>query len=484
MYQFTLVRALRSCRSRRLLALTVVLIIMVGASASTVALSVCRELLWEELPYPTADQLVVISEELPGLSMPRVRLPTYRAFSGQVNSVDSACLWRLESSTVTGGGGGRAVRVGGMVASASFFQILGAVPIRGRTFDLDEELPGLRNVIVVTEGFWRNRLDGNHAVIGQTLRLDGELVTVIGVMPTSFQFPTSRNHLAFDSIPPIEYWRPLGDPNMDRPSLAEQLNNLNHSMLVRIGNNSQYGDLEVEAREILERLREQFPTDYNPATFKLTTLKSELQGRYQPAALMFVAAVLAFCCMASLNVSTLLLVQAIERRGEFAIRLALGGSQFSILAQLITEMILIIFAAAVGACILSWFGLTALVRFVPQALVQVQDAQVDFVALVLSAGFIVIGCILVVVVPYLRFTGTGSSSVDLGVVRSRQGLGASSMVKALSILLICQISLTTVLLVGAGLLTRSFLRLVGEDPGYKTENMLTLRLDIPSQEFR
>lgn len=300
--KFDLVRAYRSCRSRPLFVLTVALIIVIAASASTVALSVGRAVLWADLPYRDAKKLVIVSGST-RTRLPSVRETTYRAISDQPSSLQSTCLWRTESATLTGAG--QPERIGGVVSSASFFQVLGAVPLLGRTFEEEEEQVGRRNVIVVSEGFWRNRLDGTDSALGSTVRLDDELVTVIGVMPSSFRFPTSPNHLRFDGIPPVEYWRPLGDPNRDSKSLAVQLNNFSHMMMVKIASHATLEDFKTELETVLAGLKEQYPVGYaRQERFQTTRLTEELQGRYRPAMLMFMAAVLAFCCMASLNVTS------------------------------------------------------------------------------------------------------------------------------------------------------------------------------------
>lgn len=478
--KFDLVRAYRSCRSRPLFVLTVALIIVIAASASTVALSVGRAVLWADLPYRDANKLVIVSGSE---TLPLVRETTYRAIAGQLGSLEGACLWRTDSATLTGAG--QPDRIGGVVSSASFFQVLGAVPLLGRTFEEEEEQVGRRNVIVVSEGFWRNRLDGTDSALGSTVRLDDELVTVIGVMPSSFRFPTSPNHLRFDGIPPVEYWRPLGDPNRDSKSLAVQLNNFNHMMMVKIASHATLEDFKTELETVLAGLKEQYPVGYaRQERFHTTRLTEELQGRYRPAMLMFIAAVLAFCCMASLNVSALLVVQAIGRRREFAIGHALGGSQSHTLVQLATEMVMIVVAATGGTLFLSWLGLKALKWAAPQELLQIYGVTIEPLSLGLSIAIIVIIVSVLVLIPFLRMTGTGRTSNDLSVISNRGSSGTASMSRALSTLLILQIAIATVLVCGAGLLTRSFVSLVRVDPGFDAEGLLTAQIDVSLGEFR
>lgn len=478
--RFDIVRACRSCRSRPLFVLTVALIIMIAAAASTVAFSVGRAILWEDLPYRDADRLVIVSGSP---RLPLVRETTYRAFSDQLATVEAACLWRTESVTLTGAG--RPERIGGVVSTASFFEVLGAVPSLGRTFVQEEEELGRRNVILVSEEFWRNRLDGSDSAVGKTVRLDGELVTVIGVMPRSFRFPTSPNHLMFDSIPPVAYWRPVGDPNRDSKSLAVQLNNLNHSMLVKITRHAKFEDLEIESTTVLAGLKERYPDGYSrQQEFILTKLTEELQGRYRLAMMMFLAAVLAFCCMASLNIATLLLVQAIDRRREFAIGHALGGTQFHTLMQLAIEMIIVVVIAAGGAWVLSQLGLKVLKWFAPPALLQVYGASVEPWSLALSIAMIVITSTVAVFTLIFRMTGAHRSSSALGVVNDHRASGTVSVSKALSALLILQISIASVLVCGGVLLARSFVSLIHENPGFTADELITARIDVLPTEFR
>ena len=478
--RFDLVRACRSCRSRPLFVLTVALIIMIAASASTVAFSVGSAILWQDLPYPDAERLVIVSGSP---RLPLVRETTYRAFSGQLRTVDATCLWRTESAILSGAG--RPERIGGVVSSASFFEVLGAVPLLGRTFVEEEEELGRRNVILVSEEFWRNRLDGSDSAVGKTVRLDDDLVTVIGIMPSSFRFPTSPNHLMFDNIPPVAYWRPFGDPNRDSKSLAVQLNNLNHSMLVKIARHAKLEDLEIESMTVLAGLKERYPSGYSrQKEFILTRLTEELQGRYQPAMMMFIAAVLAFCCMASLNVATLLLFQAIDRRREFAIGHALGGTRFHTLMQLAIEMAIVVAIATSGAWILSQLGLRVLKWAAPQELLQVYGANVEPWSLALSIAVIVITSTVSVFTLIFRMTGDYRSSSALGVITNRGGSGTVTVARALSTLLVLQIAIASLLVCGGGLLVRSFVSLVHEDPGFAADGLITARLEVLPKEFR
>lgn len=478
--RFDLVRACRNCRSRPLFVLTVALIIMIAASASMIAFSVGSAILWEDLPYPDADRLVIVSGSP---RLPLVRETTFRGFSGQLGTVEATCLWRTESVVLTGTG--RPERIGGVVSTASFFEVLGAVPLSGRTFVEDEEELGRRNVILVSEEFWRNRLDGSDSAVGKTVRLDDELVTVIGVMPSSFKFPTSPTHLMFDNIPPVAYWRPFGDPNKDSKSLAVQLNNLNHSMLVKIATHAQFEDLAIESATVLAGLKERYPDGYSrQKEFILTRLTDELQGRYRPAMMMFIAAVLAFCCMASLNIATLLLVQAIDRRREFAIGHALGGTQFHTLLQLAIEMTIVVAIAAGGAWILSQLGLRVLKWSAPPELLQIYGAEVEPWSLALSIAVIVAVSTVSVFILIFRMTGDHGNSSALGVISNRRGAGTTSMARTLSALLVLQIAIASVLVCGGGLLARSFVSLVHEDPGFVADGLITARLDVLPQEFR
>lgn len=478
--QFDLVRAYRSCRSRPLFVLTVALIIVIAGSASTVALGVGYAVLWTDLPYRDADNLVIVSGHP---TLPLVRETTYRAISGQLSSLESACLWRTEAATLTGAG--RPDRIGGVVSSASFFEVLGAVPMLGRTFEEEEEQLGRRNVIVVSEGFWMNRLDGTDSALGSTVRLDGELVTVIGVMPSTFRFPTSPNHLRFDSIPPVEYWRPLGDPNKDSKSLAVQLYNRNHTMMVKIASHAEFEYLSSELMSVLAGLKEKYPVGYaRQDRLYSTKLTDELQGQYRPALLMFIAAVFAFCCMASLNVATLLLVQMIGRRREFAVGHALGGSQFHTLVQLFAEMVITMVVAAGGTLVLSLLGLKALKWAAPRELLQIRSVAIEPWSVGLSIVIIVLMASMLVLIPFLHLTRSRRSSDDLAVAGNRGASGAVSVSRALSVLLSMQIAIATVLVCGAGLLTRSFVTLVQEDPGFVADGLLTAQINVFPEDFK
>ena len=333
--------AIRTLRSQKALALTLAAVIAIAVGAATANFSAASRFLLEELPYRNPDELVIVAESHAELPVRNVRIPTYLALKERATSLEDACAFSARTATVTEPGPPH--RAGSVKVCASFFDLLGHAPLIGRTFVPGDEGRGKGNVIVVSEDYWRDQLDGRGSVIGESIIVNEQALTIVGVMPSDFEFPTSRSLFRFASIPPVAFWRPLDDT--DYPPVSRQISNFNHNMIGRLVDGASATQLETEYRTIAAQLHAQYPDGrYDETGIDASYLAYELQGKYATSFWAFGAAILAFCLIAALNVATLLLMQGVARRREFATRLALGATHARILAQLAAEMLLVLLA--------------------------------------------------------------------------------------------------------------------------------------------
>lgn len=474
--------ALAAIRTRLRVSLVIAFSIGIGIGMAGATLGIARHLLWNRLPYESPQDLVHIAETHPVLTRPLTRVPTYEALRDNSESLEHACIVRPEAVTVTGIDVPR--RTGGVRVCENFFDLLGSKPLLGRTFVAGDEQNQSGNVAIVSQGFWNTTLDADQSVLGRTLRIDGESTTIVGVMASTFRFPPSENAFSFDTVPMIEIWRPLGDPVADYPSLRSQLRNFNHTMIGRLDPNATVTRASAEFNQIISQIGKKYPRDYDGVTIQVVSLGEHLRRQFVTPTWLFISAVLAFCLIAALNASSLLMVQAFGRRQEFATKLALGGTRSLLFVQLISEMIAIVS----GGCIVG-FSLTSLLLSVlgnvaPPDLVLLQSVGVDFVVLLGSALFVILACVAMVALPYLKVLIKSGGNVLLAGRGRQDRIGGVATLKSLSIVLVFQLAFATVLLVGVGVLTRSFWETLKADPGFDSENVLTMYIGVSFQEFR
>lgn len=473
--------ALSAIRPRWRVALIVACVIGIGIGMATATLSIARQLLWNELPYHAPDRLVHIYETMRQRTFPRVRMPTYQTLKEHSRTLEQACAIRPEAVIVAGIQ--TPARVGATRVCEEFFALLGARPLLGRTFKAGNERNAAGNVAVVSEGFWKTRLGADRSVLGRTIRIGGDSATVIGVMASSFHFPSSRNAFSFDTIPPVEIWRPLGDPFSDYPSIPSQLKNFNHTMIGRLVENASMRDSAAELNVVLQHISQEYPRNYDETTIQIELLSEHFKQTYFAPVWIFIGAIFAFCLIAALNVSTLLMVQASGRKQEFATKLALGGTRLSILGQLIVEMVLVVLGGClIGAC-LAWSVLKVIAGAVPTNLEPVRTVGVDLVAFIVSAALVILACVSIITVPYVRSVIMSGGNLLLSGRGRQDRIGGSATVRSLSTVLAFQLAIATVLLTGVGVLTRSFWQTMNEHPGFLSEKILTMKVGYAPQFF-
>ena len=473
--------ALSATRPRWRVALMVACVIGIGIGMATATLSIARQLLWNELPYQEPHRLVHVYETMRQRTFQRVRIPTYQTLKEGSRTLEQACVVRPEA--VIAAGIQTPARVGATRVCEEFFALLGARPLLGRTFEAGDERNAAGSVAVVSESFWKTRLGSDRSVLGQTIRIGGDSTTVVGVMPSSFHFPSSRNAFSFDTIPTVEIWRPLGDPFSDYPSFSSQIKNFNHSMIGRLVENTSVENSAIELNIVLQEISRKYPQNYDETTIHVELLSEHSRRPYLAPVWIFIGAIFAFCLIASLNVSTMLMVQASGRKQEFATKLALGGTRLSILGQLMVEMVLVVLGGClIGVC-LAWFVLRGIAGAVPINLEQLQTVDVDLVAFIVSAVLVILACVLIVTVPYVRSVIMSGGTLLLSGRGRQDRIGGSATIQSLSTVLAFQLAIATVLLAGVGVLTRSFWQTVNENPGFVSENILTMKVGYAPQIF-
>jgi predicted permease len=466
--------ALRGLRSRPAFTLTAVLMLALGIGATATVFSVIYGVLLAPLPYRDPGRLVQIWEINPlknwtAATVAPANLLDWRDRNHSFESIayyigsDGKGPGALD---VTLTGAGEPERLHGMSVSANFFDVLGSMPAFGRTFKADEARPGQTRVVVLSDGFWRRRFAGDPSIVGRRIDLNGNPVTVAGIMPRTFYFPGAV----------VDFWAPLVVNEAElrsvrRPHWLRTVARLAPGVTLEQAR----GDLTAIARD-LER---QYPDTNTQMGVGLGPLHEWFVADVREALLILMGAVSLVLVIACTNVASLLLAWASMRRREIAIRVALGAGRLRLVRQLLTEsLVLGTVGAAAGALAtrvaVDWVrthGPTGVPRLDQ---IGVDGSVVAFIAAIAFATAIVFG--LVPALQSVRDVAPGSLQEG-----NRGSTGGGTRMRR--VLIVAEVALSVILLVGAGLLLRSFVHLRSVNPGVDVSGALSFRISLPQQRY-
>jgi putative ABC transport system permease protein len=446
-----------------------VITLALGIGATTAVFSVVNGVLLQPLPYPESDRLVAIAEGNPKGGEMLVASGNFADMRKQSDVFDGMAAYQSDASTVLGGR--EPVRTQVATVSADFFPVLRVRPVLGRQFTREEMLTKGAHTAVVSFDFWRNQLGSTPDINERNLNIDGISVQVVGVMPQGFGFPDSAyvwmpRSFKDATVRSGHLWNVVGrlkpgaDINHARTELATIYGRLKAQYGARGPATSQYDD----------RL--------TATSFTVQSLHDKLVGSVQRPLLLLLAAAAVVLLVACTNVASTLLAAGAARRGELAIRAALGATRTRVVRQLSTEGLLLAALGALAGGALAAAMLRVLIALAPAAaLPRIGEIRLDgrAIALALTAG--VIAAMLSSVLPALRTSrlSIGSELVTRGDVGGRGGIW--------SVLVGTEVALALLLLLGAGLLAKSFSKVLGIDPGFRSEGVLTAQIALPESAY-
>jgi putative ABC transport system permease protein len=461
-------------RLRRELGFTAVavLTLALGIGANTAIFSVVNAVLLRPLKYPNAERIVAIQEL--NETGTRVQVTPANFLDWRAQSTVFERLSAIYAGTANLVTGDESERIDLAMTSTDFFQVFGVQPQLGRFFVPEEERAGHEAVTVLSYGLWQRRFGGDPALIGKGIMLDGQSYTVVGVAPADFQYPDKTEAW----IPPFQLV-PTLSPQMDIER-ARGFGFLSAVGLLRPGVSVEQAHEEMTV--ITARLRKQYPDTNNNRFNRVVSLHTHLVGESSAALLLLLGAVALVLLIACANVANLLLARATSRQKEIAVRLALGATRLRLVRQLLVESMLVaLFGGAVGL-LLGWWGVDLMRGLLPVDFPRAQSIGVDlrvlgFTLLVSLGTGIVFG-----LVPALQSTNPDINESLKESTRGSSGGAGGNRVR--SLLIVSEVALSLVLLIGAGLLFRSFLRLQGVELGFRSQRVLTFRLAPSGPNFR
>jgi predicted permease len=463
-------------RSRGLTAIAI-LALALGIGANTAIFSVVNAVLVKPLPYPDPERLVWLWEVQPSLAHAPFSAGDFLDMQAQNQSFEELAGMHMVSFTMTGRG--RAERLPGMVVTPNFFTTLGVQPILGRAFLPSEGAFGAQRVAVLSYGFWQSQFGGASDVTMQSIVLDGRPVSIVGVLPANFRYPSRQDVGIW--VNPVNIVPEVFSASADwerKLSTNHETHYLNLVGRLKPGVTLEQAGAELDG--IFATLHQKYPATTGHSA-KLAPLRELVTGEVRQTLLILLAVVGLVLLIACANIANLLLARAVGRLREIAIRNALGAGRLRIVRQLLTESLLLALCGGALGLALAWWLVGLLVAASPQELPRVHEVSVDLRVLAFTFGVSLLTGLLFGMGPALAATRQG-----VGVVLKEGGRGATTgrgHNRLRSLLVIGEVALSLVLLVGAGLLVRSFARLLEVKPGFNGDGVVTMWMNFTGERY-
>jgi putative ABC transport system permease protein len=448
---------------------TVVLVLALCVAANTTIFSVVNAILLRPLGFAHADQLVRVwaADLAHGFPESELSPPDIHDIHEQTKTLEGPAAFYARRATLTGVND--PLRLKSVLVTAQFFPVLGVQPMLGRFFSPDEEKEGNDHVAVLSHSFWQQRFNGNPNAIGQTLTLDGVNYTVIGVLPRDFKYAIAD----FGDEP--EIWQPLTldlDPQARASHLFDAIAKLKPGVTLQ--------QAQAEMNNIAKRLEEQYPDSNQGYGITLEPLQESLVGDTRLSLLLLLVAGLFVLLIACANVANLLLARAMARQKEFNLRAALGATRRRIIQQLLTENALLGVTGGILGLLLSVVGLKLLLAISPADVPRLNEVSLDAPVLAFNLFITLLTTLVVGLAPALLVSRTNLNEA----LKQGGRVVAGTHARFQKTLVVSEIALALVLLIGAGLMVKSFWRLLQVDPGFAIKNVLTMKVFAPNTHYR
>ena len=466
--------AFRTLRKEPLFTAVAVLTLTLGIGANTAIFSLVYQVLLRPLPYPSADRLVFVWNTYPLMGLPQasVSIPDYLDRKTQAPAIEDATLVTGRSVSLAGGGQPEQLRA--LAVTPSFFSTLGRHPFLGRGFTEEEARPDADRYVILTYGLWQSRFGGDASVVGRDIRMNGEAHRVVGVLPADFRLP-SRD-LAV--LVPFAFT----PEQMSDQGRGNEFS----SMIARLAPGATIEQLNAQMKTIVDGNLARLPRFQSFARTSgfggyAVGMREELVGEARTPLLVLQGVVLAVLLIACANVANLLLMRATGRYRELAIRTTLGAGRWRLVRQLVTEGLLLSGLGGLGGVALGVAGVRGLVALSSRQIPGVSEASLHPPVLLFTLALAVATGLVFGIVPALSvIRGNASALLKEDSTRGSAGRGTTVMRGSL---VVVETALALVLLVGAGLLVKSFGRILAVDPGFSSENVLTTQIALPATRY-
>lgn len=459
---------IRSLLKRPVFAAIAIITLALGLGANTAIFSFVNAFLLRPLPFSAPDRLVVLSEINPEKrrDLPTASPRNIEDWQQQSQTIEQFGAWRDWHFRVSTSNG--PVRGSSAIASPELFQVLALKPLRGRLPLPEENQIGRDHVVVITNGFWQSQFGGSESVVGQTLLLDKEPFTIVGILPANFEAL---------SLGSFDIWAPLSvDPDQ---ALGRQAKN--RRVLARVKDGVSLAAVQAEMITIASRLSEVYPSENGGWTIRVNSLQREEVGDLRTSILLFLGAVGIVLLIACINISNLLLARTMARRKELAIRVALGAGRFQLVRQLLIESVLLSLVGGAAGLLLAIWLIDLFIAISPTVFPHAENIKIDLPVMGFTFLLAFSTGVLFGLLPGLQ-----SSKVNLvSELKDGSGMSRSGRVLRLrSVLVVSQVALAVSLLIVAGLLGQTLIRLLKHNPGFVPENLVTASVFPPMDKYK
>jgi predicted permease len=466
--------ALRSLRKQPIFTLVAVLTLTLGIGANTAIFSLVYQVLLRPLPYAAADRLVFVWNGYPLMGLPQaaVSIPDYLDRRSQAQGIEDATIFSFRAVNLTTQGQPEQLR--GLLVTPSFFTTLGRSPFIGRGFTEADAKPGADKVTVLTYGMWTTHFGADPSIVGRDIRLNGEPYQVTGVLPADFEVPS----VGVSMLMPFSF-TPAQMSDSTR-------GNESSSMIARLRPGVTIDQVNGQMKSIIDRNAERLPASrpfWMSSGFRgyAVPLREQLAGDTRAPLFVLQAGVLVVLLIACANVASLLLMRATGRARELAIRATLGAGQWRLVRQLLTEGVVLAGLGALGGLALGLAGVRGLIALSTRQLPGMAGASLNPAVLAFTMALALATGLVFGLVPAIAiWRGNTNSLLKEDTARGSSGRGTGV---TRGMLVIAETALALVLLVGAGLLIKSFARLQEVNPGFSAENVLTAQLALPATRY-
>jgi putative ABC transport system permease protein len=436
--------------------LIIVLTLALGIGANTATFSIVNAVLLRPFPYQSPEQLVMIGE---GAAGGAVSYPNFADWKDDRNIFSSTSAVRgNENFNLTGAG--EPERLQGRLVSAGFLSTLGVSPALGRDFLVEDDRPGVTPTTIISYGLWSRRFASDQGIIGKQITLNNQSFTVIGVAPRGFEFEQ-----------PADVSVPIG---LSADRFKARGSDPGIRVVARMGSGVVLQQAQTQLNVIYQRLEQEYPKSNTGRRAYLTSLQESFVGDVRQPLLILLGSVGLVLLIACANVANLLLVRASTRRREISVRVALGASRRRIIRQLLTESIMLSLIGALLGMLVAYWGTSLVANQLPAEIPRLSQANIDSRVLIFTIGVSLVTGLLFGLAPAIQ-----SSRLNLTDCLKEGDRGASDRRQYLrSGLVVCEVALTLTLLVGAGLLVKSFRNVLQVDPGFNARKLLTMQVSV------
>jgi putative ABC transport system permease protein len=452
--------ALRILRKSPSFTLVAILTLALGIGATTAIFSVVYGVLLRPLPFHNPQQIVRVWEQNETGDRMRFADPNFEDVRAQNHALSGMAAFDDGLSTITGHSEPARRQVA--YVSRDFLKVMAVQPVFGRSFAPEEQQPNAPATALISYAYWQQALAGTRDLSSVQLKIDQQPLSVIGVLPPGFRYPDNS-----------DFWIPR-ETVVQSPSRTAH----NAEVIARLRDGVSLTSARAELTAIAQRLKQQFSTDTSMAAVALDPLRDAMTSDVRPALLILLIASAFLLLIACANVTNLMLAQAASRERELAIRSALGAPRRRLVRQFLTESFLLSFIGGAFGVLLAYWGLNGLLAIAPDDLPRLDEISLSLPVLAFSLAVVVLVSVTLAVFAALRsVTRDSREALSEG---SRGGIGTVARQRARRILAAAQLATALVLLVGATLLGRSLLRVLSVNSGFRTENVITMELGLPS----